>query len=46
MVSTAKRYGGPQLSIGDLIQEDGIGQMKAIDKFDPDKRQRLSTCAT
>lgn len=46
VVSAAKGYGGPRLSIEDLTQEDGIGQVKAVEKFDPDKRCRLSTYAT
>lgn len=46
VVSAAKRYGDPRLSIADLTQGSGIGQVKAVVKFDPDKRQRLSTYAT
>ncbi len=41
VVSAAKRYGGPQLSIEGLSQEDGIGQVKAVEKFDPDERCRF-----
>ncbi|MDG1470794.1 MAG: RNA polymerase factor sigma-32 [Ascidiaceihabitans sp.] len=37
-----KRYGA---SINDLIQEAGLGLMKAADKFDPDRGVRFSTYA-
>ncbi len=35
-----KRYGAP---MGDLIQEAGLGLMKAAEKFDPDRGVRFST---
>ncbi len=44
--SAAKRYRGPRLSIEDLTQEGGIGPMKAVDKFDPDRGDRLCMRAT
>lgn len=37
-----KRYGAP---MNDLIQEAGVGLMKAADKFDPDRGVRFSTYA-
>ncbi|PCH66631.1 MAG: RNA polymerase factor sigma-32 [Rhodobacteraceae bacterium] len=37
-----KRYGAP---MNDLIQEAGLGLMKAADKFDPDRGFRFSTYA-
>ena len=37
-----KRYGAP---MSDLIQEAGLGLMKAADKFDPDRGVRFSTYA-
>lgn len=37
-----KRYGAP---MNDLIQEAGLGLMKAADKFDPDRDVRFSTYA-
>ncbi|MDO6584902.1 RNA polymerase factor sigma-32 [Salipiger sp. 1_MG-2023] len=42
MASKFKRYGAP---MGDLIQEAGLGLMKAADKFDPDRGVRFSTYA-
>ncbi|GAB4274683.1 MAG: RNA polymerase factor sigma-32 [Pararhodobacter sp.] len=37
-----RRYGAP---MGDLIQEAGLGLMKAADRFDPDRGVRFSTYA-
>lgn len=42
MASKFKRYGVP---MNDLIQEAGLGLMKAADKFDPDRGVRFSTYA-
>ena len=42
MASKFKRYGAPMT---DLIQEAGLGLMKAADKFDPDRGVRFSTYA-
>jgi len=42
MASKFRRYG---VSQQDLIQEAGMGLMKAADKFDPDKGVRFSTYA-
>lgn len=42
MASKFKRYG---VSMNDLIQEAGLGLMKAADKFDPDRGVRFSTYA-
>lgn len=46
VVSTAKSYRGPRLSIEDLTREGGIGFMKAVDEVDPDKGGRLCIRAT
>ena len=46
VVSVAKRYRGMGLPFEDLIQEGNVGLMKAVDKFDPDRGYRFSTCAT
>lgn len=37
-----RRYGAP---MGDLVQEAGLGLMKAADRFDPDRGVRFSTYA-
>ena len=42
MASKFKRYGAP---MNDLIQEAGLGLLKAADKFDPDRGVRFSTYA-
>jgi len=42
MASKYRRYGAP---LNDLIQEAGLGLMKAADKFDPDRGVRFSTYA-
>ena len=42
VASKYKRYGAP---MNDLIQEAGLGLMKAADKFDPDRGVRFSTYA-
>jgi RNA polymerase sigma-32 factor len=42
MASRFRHYGAP---MNDLIQEAGLGLMKAADKFDPDRGVRFSTYA-
>ena len=42
MASKFRRYGAP---MNDLIQEAGLGLMKAASKFDPDRGVRFSTYA-
>ncbi len=42
MASKSRRHGVP---MNDLIQEAGLGLMKAADKFDPDRGVRFSTYA-
>lgn len=42
MASKFRRYGAP---MPDLIQEAGLGLMKAADRFDPDRGVRFSTYA-
>ena len=42
MASKYRRYGAP---LPDLIQEAGVGLMKAAEKFDPDRGVRFSTYA-
>ncbi|WP_424987624.1 RNA polymerase factor sigma-32 [Microbulbifer sp. S227A] len=42
MAARFRRYGAP---MNDLVQEAGLGLMKAADKFDPDRGVRFSTYA-
>nr|WP_303048697.1 RNA polymerase factor sigma-32 [Pseudooceanicola sp. HF7] len=42
MAGKYRRYGAP---MNDLVQEAGLGLMKAADKFDPDRGVRFSTYA-
>jgi RNA polymerase sigma-32 factor len=42
MAAKFRRYGAP---MNDLIQEAGVGLMKAAEKFDPDRGVRFSTYA-
>ena len=42
MAAKFKRYGAP---MNDLVQEAGLGLMKAADQFDPDRGVRFSTYA-
>ncbi len=43
MASRYRRYGAP---MADLIQEAGVGLLKAAEKFDPDRGVRFSTYAS
>src|ERR687894_663530 len=46
VVSVAKRYRGMGLPFEDLIQEGNIGLLKAVERYDPERGNRLSTYAT
>lgn len=45
VVSTAARFRGYGLPLGDLIQEGNIGLMQAAARFDPEREIRFSTYA-
>ena len=45
VVSIAKKYQGYGLQESDIIQEDNLGLMKAVKRFDPEKGVRLVTFA-
>jgi RNA polymerase sigma-32 factor len=44
-ISIAWKFKGYGASVNDLIQEAGLGLMKAADRFDPDRGVRFSTYA-
>ena len=45
VVNIARQYLRPGIDIMDLIQEGNIGLMEAVDKFNPEQGNRLSTLA-
>lgn len=45
VISVAKRYRGLGVPFLDLIQEGNLGLMRAVERFDPNKGNRLSTYA-
>ena len=46
VVSIAKKYETKFLTIDDLIEEGNLGLFKAVEKFDPNRGFKFSTCAT
>ncbi len=46
VISIARRYRAPGLTLEDLIQEGLIGLLTAVSRFDPDRGFRFSTYAT
>lgn len=46
VVKVAARYARYGLPLCDLIQEGNLGLIKAVERFDPDRRTRFSTYAT
>ncbi len=46
VVNIAKKYSNCGLPLQDLIEEGNIGLLKAVERFDPDRKCRLSTYAT
>lgn len=44
-VYVARQYTGHGLPVSDLIQEGNLGLMEAVDRYDPGRGTRFSTCA-
>lgn len=45
VLKTAREYQNYRLNLADLVQEGTVGLMHAVQKFDPDRGNRLSTYA-
>ncbi len=46
VISIARSYSGYGLSLPDLVQEGNVGLMKAVKRYDPEKKVKLMTFAT
>jgi RNA polymerase primary sigma factor len=46
VISIARRYSVPGVSLSDLIQEGCLGLIRAVEKYDPERGFRFSTYAT
>lgn len=46
VISVARRYCVPGVTLADLVQEGTIGLIRAVEKYDPDRGFRFSTYAT
>ena len=46
VVNIAKKFSGPGMTLGDLIEEGNLGLLRAVDSFDPEHGVRFCTYAS